>query len=147
MVDFEFDIDWPRTLWIFFGLILGVAVLFIVHSFIGTFVFGLFIYYATRRLYRQVQRRVGQRSLAASISLIGLALPALLLLSYTLAIGLQELDKFVKQLDGTGTDSQLAKLLDLAGPYLELSTVLEDPGSLITDFGGIGEILDRKSVV
>jgi len=143
MVDFEFDIDWPRTLWIFFGLILGVAVLFIVHSFIGTFVFGLFIYYATRRLYRRVQRRVGQRSLAASISLIGLALPALLLLSYTLAIGLQELDKFVKQLDGTGTDSQLAKLLDLAGPYLELSTVLEDPGSLITDFGGIGEILSN----
>jgi len=142
MVEFEFDIDWPRAIWISFGVVLGLAVLFIIHKFIGTFVFGLFIYYATQRLYRRVRRRVGQRSVAAGISLIGLALPALLLLGYTLAIGLQELNKFVEQID-IGSDSQLGRLLELAGPYLELSTVIEDPGSLLSDFGGVETVFSN----
>jgi len=48
MVQFELDINWPRTIWIVFGLVLAGAVVFVLHSFVGTFVFGIFLYYATR---------------------------------------------------------------------------------------------------
>ena len=140
MVSFELDIDWPRTAWILLGLVLGGAVLFVVHRFVGTFVFGLFLYYATRRLYRRVRRRVDQPSIAAGVSLVGLVLPALLLLGYTLVIALQQLDDFVAELDGEESGSQLAQLLEVADPYLDLPSALDDPSTLLDNVGGVGTI-------
>mgnify|MGYP000327280240 CR=1 FL=1 len=140
MVQFELDIDWPRTMWITFGLVLGLALLYVVHRFVGTFVFGLFIYYATRRLYRRVRRRVGQPSVAAGISLVGLALPALLLLGYTLVVALQQLNRFVEEFDGLGNDSQIGELLDMADPYLDLPSVLDNPATIIDNVGGMGTV-------
>jgi len=140
MVQFEFDVDWPRTVWVAVGLVLGAALLYVVYRFVGTFVFGLFIYYATRRLYRRVRRHVGQPSVAAGISLVGLALPAVLLLGYTLVVALQQLDRFVQEFDGAGTDSQIGRLLDMAEPYLDLPAVLADPSTILDNLGGVGTI-------
>jgi predicted PurR-regulated permease PerM len=140
MVQFELDIDWPRTLWVTLGLVLGLAVLYVVHRFVGTFVFGLFIYYATRRLYRRVRHQVAQPSVAAGISLVGLALPVLLLLGYTLVVALRQLDRFVEEFDGLGTDSQVGQLLEMAQPYLDLPSVLDNPTAAIDNVGGVGTI-------
>ena len=137
MVQLELDINWPRTAWIGFGVVLAGAVLFVFHSFVGTFVFGLFIYYATRRLYRRVRRRVGPPSVAAALSLVLLALPALILLYYTLAIALQELSKVAIRLEDAETQTQLGPFLDVIRPYVELSSIITDPATLLTNADGI----------
>jgi predicted PurR-regulated permease PerM len=147
MVSFEFDIDWSRMAWISLGFVLAAALLYVVHRFVGTFVFGLFIYYATRRLYRRVRSYVDQPSVAAGISLVGLALPAVLLVGYTLGIGLQQLDSVVEGLNGTATGSQIDGVLEAIGPYLELTTLLEDPTGLLDNLGGVGTITETLGSV
>ena len=80
------DIERGRVGWWLLGLGLAGALVFVVHAFIGTFVFGLFLYYATRPIYRRLRRRIRPPSLAAAVSLFALALPALLLVCYALLI-------------------------------------------------------------
>lgn len=137
MVQFELDIDWPRTAWVGFGLLLAAAVVFVLHSFVGTFVFGVFIYYATRRLHRKVRRRVGPPSLAAAVSLLLLALPALLLFYYTAAIALQELSRVTRRMNDPAAQAQLGPYLDVVEPYVALSSLIQDPLSLLTEAGGV----------
>ncbi|WP_018259248.1 AI-2E family transporter [Halomicrobium katesii] len=139
MVEFEFDVDWPRTAWVALGFVLAAALVFVAYRFVGTFVFGLFVYYATRRLYRRVRRRIEQPSVAAGVSLVGMVLPALLLLAYTLGIALQQLNRFADEIDGAGSGSQIDNLLQMAEPYLNL-TVLSDPTALLDNVGGVGTI-------
>ncbi|WP_136590132.1 AI-2E family transporter [Salinigranum halophilum] len=79
-----------RLGWWVLGLALGGALVFVVHAFIGTFVFGVFLYYATRPIYRRLRRRIRPPSLAAAVSLFALALPALLLVLYAFAIVIQQ---------------------------------------------------------
>ncbi|MCU4799186.1 AI-2E family transporter [Halobacteria archaeon HArc-gm2] len=140
MVQFELDINWPRTIWIVFGLVLAGAIVFVLHSFVGTFVFGLFLYYATRRLHRRVRRRVRPASLAAGVSLTLLALPALVLLYYTAAIALEELARATDRLNDVETQAQIGPYLDVVEPYVELSTVVQDPTAVLTDAGGLGAL-------
>ncbi|NLV10511.1 AI-2E family transporter [Halomicrobium sp. HM KBTZ05] len=139
MVEFEFDVDWPRTAWVALGFVLAAALVFVAYRFVGTFVFGLFVYYATRRLYRRVRRRIDQSSVAAGVSLVGMVLPVLLLLAYTLVIALQQLNRFADEIDGTESGSQIDDLLEMAEPYLNL-TVLSDPTALLDNVGGVGTI-------
>ncbi|MFC7070787.1 AI-2E family transporter [Halobaculum lipolyticum] len=89
------DIDWSRTAWWGVGAALAAALVFVVYSFVGTFVFGVFIYYATRPIYNRLRRRIPQRSVAAGVSLFALVLPALLLVGYALLIVANQ----VQQLD------------------------------------------------
>ncbi|WP_284013338.1 AI-2E family transporter [Halobaculum litoreum] len=89
------DIDWSRTAWWGVGAALAAAVTFIVYSFVGTFVFGVFIYYATRPVYNRLRRRLPSRSLAAATALFAMVLPALLLVGYAVLIVVDQ----VQQLD------------------------------------------------
>ena len=83
--------DRSRVAWWSLGFVLGGALLFVLYSFVGTFVFGLFLYYATRPIYRRIRTRVRPPSLAAAVALFVLALPALALITYTGAVGVSEL--------------------------------------------------------
>ncbi|MFC4359026.1 AI-2E family transporter [Halobium salinum] len=85
------EVDRSRLAWWLGGALLFLALVFVVYSFVGTFVFGVFIYYATRPVYRRIRRRVGSPSLAAAVSIFALVLPALGLVAYALAIVSQEL--------------------------------------------------------
>lgn len=128
------DIDRARTGWWVVGLALAAAVLYVVYSFIGTFVFGIFIYYATRPVYERIRRRVGPASLAAAVSLFALALPVLLLVVYTAAIGLQELAKAVgrlQEIDAVPAD--LSDIWDQIQPYVGASTIAQRPEELLAN--------------
>ena len=130
MVSFDLDIDWVRTAWVAFGLALAVVVLWVLHSFVGTFVFALFLYYSTRRVNDMVQTRVGQRTVSAALSLFVVALPAVLLLIYATAIGLQELEQFSRT-------TELGPYLDYVRPYLDVSDVFENPRTVFEQAGGM----------
>ena len=85
------EMDRSRLAWWTLGFALAAAVLFVLHSFVGTFVFGLFLYYATRPIYRRIRTRIRPQSLAAAVALFVLALPALALVAYTGGVAVSEL--------------------------------------------------------
>ncbi|MGQ4555657.1 AI-2E family transporter [Halobellus sp. GM3] len=80
-----------RLSWWGVGIALAAALSYVVYSFVGTFVFGVFIYYATRPIYRRIKKRIRPPSLAAAVALFVLALPALAIVAYTGAIAVSEL--------------------------------------------------------
>jgi predicted PurR-regulated permease PerM len=120
----EFRLSRYRLGWWSLGLALGVALTYVVYSFVGTFVFGVFIYYATRPIYRRLRRVIRPASLAAAISLFALALPALMLVVYALSIALNELLKYVNS--GAFDPARW--------PFLDEETLgsIADPAALVT---------------
>ncbi len=123
--------------WLLGALVAGVLI-YILYSFIGTFVFGLFLYYATRPVYQRLFKRLGSRMIAAAVSLVALAIPFLLLLAYTIAVALQELSAFLAD-DGFG---EFQTALE---PYLDLSAIVSDPEQLLADpaqFGFLSRLLE-----
>ncbi|MFB6295680.1 MAG: AI-2E family transporter, partial [Halobacteriales archaeon] len=115
------DVGIDRSLlgWVLLGLFVAGVFAFVFYAYVGTFVFAIFIYYATRPVYRRVKKRVRPPSLAAGISLFLLALPLLLLLGFTLLIALREATTFASQnqLNVVGTETRTFILLQ---PYLDL---------------------------
>ncbi|WP_416841242.1 AI-2E family transporter [Haloferax sp. DFSO52] len=95
-------------MWWAIAAALAGAFIYVVYSFIGTFVFGLFIYYATRPIYRRIRRRVRPPSLAATVAMFALALPVLGLMVYAATIALREFVKYANQLSAGDTDIDLA---------------------------------------
>jgi predicted PurR-regulated permease PerM len=133
MVVAELTVDRTRAAWLAFGAILAVAVGFVVYSFVGTVVFGIFLYYATRPVYRRLRHRVGPPSVAAAIAIFALALPVLLLFAYTLAIALQEFGAVSEQ-------ANLGALESYASTYVNVSAVAEHPERLLDQAGGFDAI-------
>jgi predicted PurR-regulated permease PerM len=118
-------VDRSRVAWGAIGAILGGAMAFVVYSFVGTVVFALFIYYATRPVYRRLRRRVGNRTITAALSLGALALPLVLLLAYALAIGLQEFER--------ASESYRLPFESAVAPYVDVSAAAREPGALLAD--------------
>jgi predicted PurR-regulated permease PerM len=119
-------VDRSRLAFWVFGLALAGGVAYVLYRFVGTFVLALFVYYSTRPIYRRVHRQVGQASLAAAGSLLLIATPALALLGYTVAVAINELDRFVET-------SDLGPLGAAVEPYLDVSAVVQDPEALVTE--------------
>lgn len=86
-----------RLAWWILGGVLAAAVVFVLYSFVGTFVFGLFLYYATRPIYRRIRTRIRPPSLAAAVALFVLALPALALVAYTGGVAISELFRLTNE--------------------------------------------------
>ena len=124
------EVDKGRLLWGAFGLVLAGALTFVAYSFVGTLVFGLFVYYATRPIYRQLRRALDSPSLAAGVSLFALVLPALMLVAYAITIVLQELDKYAHS---TTVD------IDQLGIDPALIDRVADPERLLQD--GVAEMM------
>ncbi|WP_255149222.1 AI-2E family transporter [Halorarius halobius] len=120
------DVDRGRATWWVIGAVLGAALLFVAYSFVGTLVLAAFVYYATRPVYTRLKRRVRPPSLAAAASLLTVALPILALVAYAIAIGLQEFNKVTNRVDLGSYEAALA-------PYVDVSTVVDDPSSLLDD--------------
>jgi predicted PurR-regulated permease PerM len=124
-----------RLGWWGLGLALGAALAYVVYAFIGTFVFGVFIYYATRPIYKRLVKRIRPPSLAAAVSLFALALPALALFAYALSIALEELLQYVNE--GTFDPSRWPIAdEELLGRIADPATLLElDPEQFLTVTG------------
>lgn len=129
------EMDRDRIGWWVIAGVLAATVGYVVYSFVGTFVFGVFVYYATRPIYRRLKRFIRPPSLAAGVSLVLIALPAILLLAYTSAIGLQEFNRLV-QLYGL----DVGQLETLLAPYLDVSGIVENPLSILSEEFSFGDV-------
>ncbi|WP_135824135.1 AI-2E family transporter [Halorussus ruber] len=118
----EVSFDRERLAWWLVAVALAVAVGYVVAAFLGTFLLGLFVYYATRPMYRRLLGRLRQPTLTAATALLGLAFPGLVLLGYTVVVSVRELSS----LAGVG----FAEFEGLLGPYVDTSLLL-DPQKLV----------------
>ncbi|GAD51407.1 htr-like protein [Halarchaeum acidiphilum MH1-52-1] len=120
------DVDRARLGWWVMAAVCAGVLAFVVYSFIGTFVFGVFIYYAVRPVYRRLRDRIRPPTLAAIVSLLVFALPALLLLAYAFAIGLQELNAYL-----SAHPTSFQQLESVLTPYVDVASIVRDPQSLL----------------
>jgi predicted PurR-regulated permease PerM len=116
--------DRTRMGWWIIGAVLGGALAFVLSSFIGTVVAGIFLYYATRPVYRQVKRYVRRPSVAAFAALWLLELPLFLVLAYTVVVGIQDLGALLDQ-SQLLSDSTLQPYVDISATSGSLETALE----------------------
>ena len=124
--------DRSRLAWWLLGFVLVGALLFVLYSFVGTFVFGLFLYYATRPIYRRIRARIRPASLAAAVALFVLALPALALVAYTGAVGVSELIRLTNE--GLFDLSRYPFTADQLATLTDFETLLTvDPTSMTLD--------------
>ncbi|MFB6155191.1 MAG: AI-2E family transporter [Haloferacaceae archaeon] len=133
------DVSRSQLGWWSLGAALFALVGYVVYSFVGTFVFGIFLYYATRPIHRRIQRRVQPPSLAAGVSIFLLALPALGLAAYSLVIAARELQRYTElfPLDSSPLYDP-ATLERLVGPEGVLTGI--DPGTILSG-GSVDQVL------
>lgn len=84
----------PRLAWALFGLTLTAITVYIFYAFIGTLVFGIFFYYATRPVHRRLYPYLQHHTLTAASSLLLVALPVLMLLNVVVLTALREYHRF-----------------------------------------------------
>lgn len=112
------EYDQSRVGWWLLAAVIGAAILFVGYSFVGTFVLGLFVYYATRPVARRF-RSVLSSGPAATMTMLVVALPALLLVAYLVAIGLGQ----IGAVRGPWVDQYIGFLR----PYLDVSQLRGGP--------------------
>jgi predicted PurR-regulated permease PerM len=97
--------------WVLVGSALSALVAFVVVSFVGSIVVGLFLYYATRPANRWLDAHTGMRRTSAAVTRALVGVPILLVLGYAAYVGYQEFDQFLVATD-------LEALRDAVEPYL-----------------------------
>lgn len=129
---------------------LGAVLGYILVSYLRAFVLGLFLYYATRPIYARFDSRIRPRSLRTALALLTIALPVLMLVEYTIAVGLRELSSLAG-LDLTAYQGLLRTYLNLSSiqsPQDALDLVRTnrqqlrqptDPATVRTLLGSIGQ--------
>jgi predicted PurR-regulated permease PerM len=127
--------DRHRVAWAGVGLALAAVLAWVTVTFLGTVVFGLFLYYATRPAHRRLEPRVGQPTVSALLALLALALPVVLLITYTAAIALQELSLLANSID-------LGPYASTIEPYLDVSTVVDNPETALDRVGDPQAMVD-----
>ncbi|WP_232686360.1 AI-2E family transporter [Halobacterium zhouii] len=110
-----------RAAWWLFVIALGLVVAFAVYSYIGTAVLGLFIYYAVRPPFRRINDVVDGRGLAAGITMLTVALPALAVVAW---IGLQAVQEI---------GPALTNYRELLQPYVDVAALTDDPWRAAVD--------------
>ena len=126
------DRDRNRIGWWLYLLALGVGVAYLGWAFLGTFVLGVFVYYAARPVFDHLRDRTND-GVAAGVTLLGFVVPVLAIVTYVLVAGLRD----VASLSGLQPE-QYAQLLSpfvnveaLTGSQQDLlTTLLNRPGAV-----------------
>ncbi|WP_232703496.1 AI-2E family transporter [Halobacterium wangiae] len=79
------------VLWLVVVLVLALLLWQGLRTVLGAFAFGLFIYYATRRLERRLEDVFDRASVATFLTLLAFVVPALVVVAYAAAVALGEL--------------------------------------------------------
>jgi predicted PurR-regulated permease PerM len=126
------SLDRSRGAWWGIVLVLGAVFAWFVRSFVGTFVLGMFFYYAVRPLHERVASRLGSRSVSTVVTFTLVLIPILSLVGYAGLVALRELFAALNQkvvneaLSLLRSDPESVREL-VQSPRTVL-TSLEDPG-------------------
>ena len=84
------DLTRGQVAWSIAGLVLTLVVAFVLYSFIGAIVVGVFLYYAIRPVDRWFAQYSDHSALNATLTLLIVGLPILLILGYGALVAIRE---------------------------------------------------------
>lgn len=106
-----------RVGWLVLGVALFLIVGYVLVSYIGALVFAIFVYYATRPVYRRLSRYSAHPDLVVTATLLAFTLPMLVVVAYAGLVGMRALDEFLRAL-------QLDQIRAVVQPYVDLGVLL-----------------------
>ena len=125
------DLDsWP-VVWLLFGLVVAAAVWSALYTFLGSFLFAVFLYYATRPLQRWLDEFIDHPDVSVTLTLLAVVIPVLAILVYASFVALQELNQFLSTHSLEGVRSYFQPYLGLVreGRFQQLwDAVVTNPG-------------------
>jgi predicted PurR-regulated permease PerM len=104
-----------------FGLVIAALVGYLAFTFVAALTVAVFVYYSTRRYYKFLARFRLPARVRAMVTLASLAIPLLLLVSYTLVLLVVEARRFVTQSDLVEVAAENTPWLQDVGTIPELS--------------------------
>ncbi len=104
-----------------FGVAVAVVIGFIAYQFIAPLTVSIFLYYSTRRFHTALSRLRLPRRVRAVITMFGLAVPLLLLISYTVVLLAIEARQFVNRYDVIAVASENVEWLGSSTQIPELT--------------------------
>ena len=145
--------DRTRLGWWLFVLLLSIVAAYFVYSFVGMIVLSVFGYYATRPVNRRLRRAVNSDAVAASITVLMVVVPIMLLIGYVgfnlfqqlqqmigtgglAAFGLVDLSALPPTQRETATTLLRNPTQFVSQPQQTLRTVLQLGGAVIGAVGG-----------
>jgi predicted PurR-regulated permease PerM len=143
------ELDSGQVVWVLFGVAIAAVVAVALYAFRGSFLFAVFLYYATRPLTEWLTDRLDHPNVAVTITILAIVLPLLAVLAYASVVALQELDQFLATHSLDGYASYLQPYLGLVreGRFQQLgAAVVTNPGqsldpavrqALQRTFGGV----------
>lgn len=114
------DDDRNRIAWWLYLLVLALGVVYVGYSFVGMFVLGVFLYYASRPICDRLSKYVSNDGVAAGLTLAGIVTPILLVVGYVLVAGLRDAAS-LSGMPGSG----------LVAPFLNVNQLPSSQQSLV----------------
>lgn len=133
--------DRRRSVWWLVAAGLAVVVGLIVRSFVGTLVFGLFVYYAVRPIYRRLLTYAESRVMATTTTMVVAAVPLLLVVVYGAGLAVQEL------LAAFGTETTGVVLSRFVENSASFTRLVQNPTAVLADFDRITQIQENLAPV
>ncbi|WP_232687353.1 AI-2E family transporter [Halobacterium zhouii] len=87
-------LGWPLV-WLLFGIAVAFVVGTALYTFLGSLLFAVFLYYATRPLYRRLDEYIDHPDVTVTLTLLAVVLPLLAVVVYASFVALQELNQFL----------------------------------------------------
>lgn len=110
-----------RATWILVGALIASLVAYTVYAFFGALVVGLFLYYATRPVYRWFGDRIDHPDVTAAVTLLLVGLPILLVVAYAALVGVREFDQLLRA-------ANVEQLRNTLRPYVDVVASSDDRG-------------------
>jgi predicted PurR-regulated permease PerM len=136
-----FQIDRERLGWWLVAAVLVVLVGLVVRAFVGTLVFGLFVYYAIRPIRDRLQPYTDSRIGATAATMVAAALPLLVVLLYAGGLAVREL------LAVAGSDTAQVVLNRFVDNPESVTTVVSDPRAILQQLDRVARLQQGLSAV
>ncbi|SFS93249.1 AI-2E family transporter [Halostagnicola kamekurae] len=88
-----------RRLWIGVGVVIAALIGIALFRYVGTLLFAIFVYYATRPLYRQLDRVIDRPNVTTTVTILFVILPMVAVVAYAAVVALRELEQVLASSD------------------------------------------------
>jgi predicted PurR-regulated permease PerM len=116
------NIDMNHKNWIMVGALTLLALVYMLYPFAGLLVYSVFVYYIARPVYSRLLAKVNNKSICAFASLFLVALPIVLIITYTIGVAAMDMQNFLSTTDIPSLQSSEA-LINETGRFVgDIST-------------------------
>lgn len=107
-----------QAAWTVVGAGLALLVAVMLYSFVGAIVVGVFLYYAVRPVYRRIDAYSDHPTINATVTLLAVGVPVLVILGYAALVGVRELNQLL-------VTSGLQQYRSALQPYLDVAALTQ----------------------